>query len=101
VSGYIRQRETLLIMVRRLVIDVHAPEPSYAQLAGQLREAIASGEIGPREPLPSLTRMAQETGLAPNTIRHAVAVLVDEGLVYSVPAPAQAQGCLAAEKPPG
>jgi len=52
-----------LISMGRYVIDVHAPEPSYLQLASQLRARIASGEIGPREALPSITYLTGETGL--------------------------------------
>ena len=51
----------------------------------QLRVRIASGEIGPREALPSITYLTGETGLAVGTIRKAIGVLVDEGLVYTVP----------------
>jgi GntR family transcriptional regulator len=66
-------------------VDPHAPEPSYQQLAALLRERITSGELAPRDPLPSITRMVQETGLAVGTVRKAVGVLVDEGLAYTVP----------------
>ncbi len=74
-----------LISMERLVIDPHAPEPSYRQLAALLRAAIESGEIGPREALPSITHLTGETGLAVGTVRKAIAVLVDEGLAYTVP----------------
>ena len=69
----------------RLVIDPHAPEPSYRQLADQLRARIRSGQIAPREALPSITFMQQETGLAVNTIRKAIDILVEEQLVVTVP----------------
>ena len=58
-----------LISMGRYVIDTHAPEPSYLQLASQLRARIQSGEIGPREALPSITYLTGETGLAVGTIR--------------------------------
>jgi DNA-binding GntR family transcriptional regulator len=74
-----------LIGMGRYVVDVHAPEPSYLQLAAQLRARIESGEIGPREPLPSITYLTGETGLAVGTVRKAIAVLVEEGLAYTVP----------------
>jgi len=74
-----------MAIVVHLAVDPHGSEPSYVQLAGQLREAIASGEIGPREPLPSISYIAQETGLSPNTIRHAVSLLVDENVAYTIP----------------
>jgi DNA-binding GntR family transcriptional regulator len=74
-----------LISVDRLAIDPHAPEPSYKQLADLLRARITSGEIGPRELLPSITYLTGETGLAVGTVRRAIAVLVEEGLAYTVP----------------
>ncbi len=74
-----------MISMGRLVIDPHAPEPSYQQLAGLLRARIESGEIGAREPLPSITYLTGETGLAVGTVRKAISVLVDEGLAYTVP----------------
>jgi GntR family transcriptional regulator len=76
---------TLISMARPLVIDLHSPEPSYQQLASQLRAMIESGEIGPRGPLPSITYMVQETGLAVGTVRKAISVLVEAGLAYTVP----------------
>lgn len=76
--------DTVLIM-GPLSVDLHSREPSYLQLARQLRERITSGEIGPREPLPSLTTITQETGLAVGTVRRAIDVLVQEGVAYTVP----------------
>ena len=85
---------TLSIMADRLVIDTHSPEPSYLQLARQLRERIRDGRIGSREALPSITYLTGETGLAVGTVRHAISVLVDEGYAYTVPG----RGTYAAEK---
>jgi len=72
-------------MDRRLRIDFRSPEPSYKQLADQLRDAISSGEISPGEALPSLSQMVTETGLSMSTVQRAVRVLVGEGLVVGVP----------------
>jgi GntR family transcriptional regulator len=69
----------------KLEIDPHGREPSYLQLAALLRAAIQAGEIEPRGPVPSITYLVQETGLAIGTVRKAIGVLVDEGLVYTVP----------------
>lgn len=66
-------------------LDRRSPEPSYLQLAALLRAEIVGGRIGPDEALPSLSRLQQETGLAPKTVQHAIRVLVGEGLVYVVP----------------
>jgi DNA-binding GntR family transcriptional regulator len=65
-------------------IDIHAPEPSYLQLAAKLRARITSGEFGSRDRLPSIKTLTQETGLAVGTVRKAIGVLVDEGLAYTV-----------------
>ncbi len=88
---------TVVLMGDRLVIDLHAPEPSYQQLARQLRERITSGQIGPHEALPSITYLTGETGLAVGTVRRAIALLVDEGYAYTVPG----RGTYAAERQPG
>jgi GntR family transcriptional regulator len=74
-----------LLIMEPLAIDPHSDVPSYVQLAGQLRALIVSGQIGPRQPLPSITRIQQETGLSVNTIRHGIQVLIDDGLAYTVP----------------
>ncbi len=87
---------TLSIMGDQLVIDLHSPEPSYQQLARQLRERIRDGRIGPRAPLPSITQLTGEPGLAVGTVRHAISVLVDEGYAYTVPG----RGTYAAETLP-
>jgi GntR family transcriptional regulator len=68
-----------------LVIDERSPEPSYLQLARQLRDRIRAGQIAPGDKLPSISTLVQETGLAVNTVRHAVAVLADERWVVIVP----------------
>jgi GntR family transcriptional regulator len=59
-------------------IDYGSGVPPYRQLAGALRERIRSGEFAGRK-FPSDRTLAEETGLAVNTVRKAVAVLRDEG----------------------
>ena len=66
-------------------IDLLSREPSYLQLASILRARIESGEIPPGGALPSLTYLVQETGLAVGTVRKAIKVLADDGLVVTVP----------------
>ena len=69
----------------RFEIDQHSKTPSYLQLAGKLRDAITAGEYGPREAIPSLKQLQQESTLAMGTVQRAIQVLEDEGLVYTVP----------------
>jgi len=65
-------------------IDPHGKTPAYLQLAARIRDAIASGQYEPRQAIPSLKTLQQETGLAMGTIQHAIQILEDEGLVYTV-----------------
>lgn len=64
-------------------IDPESPDHPYVQLAGILRAQIRNGDIASL--LPSLTQLAEETGLAQGTVRRAIQILVEEDLVYTVP----------------
>lgn len=58
---------------------------AYVRLAGLLREDIESGALAPGQPAPSITTLAQEHGLARQTVAKAFGLLLDEGLVVRVP----------------
>jgi DNA-binding GntR family transcriptional regulator len=62
-------------------VDHDAAEPPYLQVASALRERIRSGQLPPGARVPSISYLMQEYGIARNTARRAVGVLVDEGLV--------------------
>ncbi len=66
------------------MIDREGPVPPYLQLAAILRRRIESGEIPPGRAIPSLTALEAEHELARDTIRKAIKVLRDEGLVETV-----------------
>lgn len=55
--------------------------PAYLRIAAQLREQIASGELPPDAQLPTEHDLAERWGVARQTARNGVAVLVSEGLV--------------------
>jgi DNA-binding GntR family transcriptional regulator len=65
-------------------IDREGPVPPYRQIAAQLREQIANGSIAVGRRIPSLVEMEQQYGVARDTLRKAVQVLKDEGLVETV-----------------
>ena len=67
----------------QIIIDPDGVEHTYLQLARQLRQGIAAGEIGPR--MPSIMELTEETGLAINTVRRAIKLLAAEGLVVTYP----------------
>ena len=55
----------------------------YLRIAAELRERIASGELRPGDPVPSIRRIAEEHGVAIATATRAMAMLRDEGLVQA------------------
>ncbi|MGW2260259.1 GntR family transcriptional regulator [Streptomyces sp. NPDC001780] len=65
-------------------IDREGPVPPYRQIADRLRARIADGSIPIGRRIPSLVELEQEYGVARDTLRKAVKVLKDEGLVETV-----------------
>lgn len=65
-------------------IDHEGPVTPYRQLAEILKARIARGDWAPGRPIASETRLVQEYGLARSTVRRAIAVLVEEGAVWTV-----------------
>jgi DNA-binding GntR family transcriptional regulator len=64
-------------------IDPTSPDWPKQQVADQLRAKIESGEMGPL--LPSIMKLAELTGTSAMTVQRALAILKEEGLIYSVP----------------
>jgi GntR family transcriptional regulator len=58
------------------------PTPLYEQLAAVLRAQIASGEI--TDMLPSESYLQQQHGVSRGTVRRAIEILVNEGLVFTI-----------------
>jgi DNA-binding transcriptional regulator YhcF (GntR family) len=72
------------------------PQPPSRQLAALLRARIVSGELAPGTALPSIVALADEHGVATNTVQKALRILKAEGLIISVPS----YGTFVAEKQP-
>ncbi|MFB9698169.1 GntR family transcriptional regulator [Amorphoplanes digitatis] len=68
-----------------MVIEPDGPVPSYLQLVEILVERIGRGEWPPNRPIPSELQLVQEFGIARGTVRRAIAVLRERGLVFTVP----------------
>ena len=66
-------------------IDRTSATPTYQQVAAILRDRITAGEYKPGDQLPSVHSLVMETGLADATVRAAIRVLRDEGLVRTAP----------------
>ena len=59
--------------------------PIYQQLAHQIREAIARGELQPDVGLPSVRQLSRDLVVNPNTVARAYTELEREGLLVSRP----------------
>lgn len=71
-------------------IDKLSEVPAYQQLAAEIRRLIGEGALPVDDGtgkmrVPSIHALIAETGLAQNTIRNAIGVLREEGLVVRVP----------------
>jgi GntR family transcriptional regulator len=67
-----------------VTVDHLDPTPLYEQLAAVLREMIQSGELQPRDPVPSESHLQQEHGVSRGTVRRALDILREEGLVVTI-----------------
>lgn len=65
-------------------IDPEGAEHPYVQLSRILEARITSGELPPGRLIPSETRLMQEYGLARGTVRKAIGLLRERGLVATV-----------------
>jgi GntR family transcriptional regulator len=68
-----------------LHIDTSSRLPIYQQLAQQIREAIARGELQPEAGLPSVRQLSRDLTVNPNTVARAYTELEREGLLISRP----------------
>lgn len=65
-----------------LVVMADCTDPApYDQVKRQIAEAVASGELSPGDKLPTVRRLAEEVGLAPNTVARAYRELEAVGVV--------------------
>ena len=68
-----------------VTVDHFDATPLYLQLAAILRGAIESGQIQPRQPVPSESYLMGEHGVSRGTVRHALEILRSEGLIQTFP----------------
>lgn len=67
------------------MIEPLSATPVYVQVADAIAHRIASGELQPDRPVPSEAHLVQEFGVARGTVRHAIQILRERGLVVTVP----------------
>ena len=66
------------------MIDRSGPVPPYLQLAVIIRGRVQRGELRPGERLPSILSLSGEYAMSQVTVKKALRVLRDEGLVEGV-----------------
>src|SRR5690554_3042608 len=64
-----------------VTISTDSATPPYEQIRIQVREAVQSGSLAPGAKLPPVRRLAQELGLAVNTVARAYRELEADGIV--------------------
>jgi DNA-binding transcriptional regulator YhcF (GntR family) len=62
-------------------LDGDDPEPTYQQIARQIRWHVASGRLAPGDALPGVRSLASDLGVNMNTVARAYRVLEEEGFV--------------------
>ncbi|HET9898835.1 MAG TPA: winged helix-turn-helix domain-containing protein [Streptosporangiaceae bacterium] len=68
-----------------MTVDHRDPAALYLQLAAIIRAQIASGELLSDDPVPSESQLEKAHSVSRVTVRKAIEVLRNEGLVYTLP----------------
>ncbi len=69
------------VLERTPSIDRNSFEPAYAQLASILRQSIATSILRPGDQLPSESQLCERYDVSPMTVRRAINILIDQGVV--------------------
>jgi DNA-binding transcriptional regulator YhcF (GntR family) len=64
-----------------LVVDASSSVPPFEQLRQQIAQQIAEGTLPPGTQLPTVRRLAEDLGLAPNTVARTYRALEQTGLL--------------------
>jgi GntR family transcriptional regulator len=70
--------------VAHVSIDPYDPEPLYRQLAAIIRGQIESGQLAKLDRLPSEHTLGQEYGVSRDTVREAMRLLREQGLIFTL-----------------
>ncbi len=77
------QRPNGQVLLQTESIDRESYEPAYAQLVSILRQSMAAGILRPGDQLPSEAQLCERYGVSPMTVRRAINLLVDQGVVIA------------------
>lgn len=68
-----------------LEVDKFSRVPIYEQIIAEIERMILSGELSPKDALPSVRQLSVELSVNPNTLQKAYTELESRGLCFSVP----------------
>lgn len=71
------------ILKQTASINRDSYEPAYAQLANILRHSMATGILRPGDQLPSEAQLCDRYEVSPMTVRRAINILADQGIVVA------------------
>ena len=63
------------------ILKPHSGEPIYRQLFEQIRRMVASGQLAPGTPLPSIRELALQHAINPMTVSKVYSMLEAEGVL--------------------
>ena len=66
-----------------IVLDIDQPEPLFAQLIEQIKQAVQSGQLGPGDPLPSIRQLANDLEMNSKTVAKAYRLLERDSVVQT------------------
>ena len=66
-----------------IVIDIDSDVPLFAQLIGQIKQAVLAGGIGPGDQLPSIRQLANDLELNQKTVAKAYRLLERDAVIVT------------------
>ena len=66
-----------------VIIDINDPEPPFAQLMTQIKQAVQTGAVKPGDPLPSIRQLANDLDLNNKTVAKAYRLLERDSVIES------------------
>lgn len=65
----------------QISVDLTTHSPAYLQIMGQVKRAIATGELKPGDQLPTVRQLAADLRINFNTVARAYRLLDEEGII--------------------
>lgn len=66
-----------------ITIDIDSPEPLFAQLITQVKQAVQRGKVKPGDPLPSIRQLAADLDLNSKTVAKAYRLLERDSVIQT------------------